>query len=266
MNNKKIYLILVILLLSTQFLSAQFYKVYGYQPAEAGEFELVLWNTYVPSSDHSYNYFGEQLDRKGLLAHSVELEYGLSNRLGVALYFDFEDPKGGKLKYVRTKAIMAHLALFDKGSRPMDIALYLEYIIHNKDFKDYEELEVRLILEKDIGSFRLDLNPIFEKKTSGSKVFEGLEFNYAMGLYYIPDGDGIQVNKNLFIKPGLEFYGKMGEISDFKPGEEQSHYLFPTLEFHIGPRLKWHIGLGVGLSNGADNLIFKSILAIVLKN
>jgi hypothetical protein len=161
---------------------------------------------------------------------------------------------------------MAHYALFSKGSRPVDIAIYLEYIIHNKNYKDYEELEFRLILEKDIGAFRLDFNPIFEKKTSSSKVKEGLEFNYALGCYFIPDGEGIQVSKNLIIRPGLEFYGKMGEIADFKSQSEQQHYIFPTLDFHIGNRLKWHIGMGLGLSQAADSFIFKSILSIVLKN
>jgi hypothetical protein len=266
MHLKNVLKLLTILVLCSFPVHAQFYKVYGYQPAEAGELELVLWNSYIPSSELSYNFFGNEVERKGLFAHSIELEYGLSNKFGVALYFDFEDPRDGNFKFVRTKALMAHWALFDKGSRPVDIALYFEYIIHNKNYKDYEELEVRLILEKDIGSFRVDLNPIFEKKTSGSKVDEGLEFNYAMGLYYMPDGDGIQVNTNLVIRPGLEFYGKMGEISDFKPGSEQRHVLFPTLDLLIGKRIKWQLGIGFGLTDASDKLTFKSIFAVILKN
>lgn len=261
---KRISIIMVISLFFSFTLHAQFYKVYGYQPVEAGELELVLWNSYIASSNLYYNYFDNERSRQDLLAHSIELEYGLSNKFGVALYFDFEHPKGDSFKFVRTKALMAHWAFFEKGSRPLDIALYLEYIIHNKKYKDYEELEVRLILEKDIGAFRLDFNPIFEKKTSGSKVDEGLEFNYAMGLYYMVEG--IQVNKNFAIRPGLEFYGKMGEISDFKPKSEQQHYIFPTLDFFIGKRLKWHLGVGFGLTDAADKITIKSILSIILKN
>jgi hypothetical protein len=264
MKTKKT-IIFTFLILSCLYTYSQFYKVYGYQPAEAGEIELVIWNSYIPSSNVLYDYFGEELSREGLLAHSLELEYGLSNRFGVALYFDFEDPKGGNFRFVRTKAIMAHYALFDKGSRPVDIAIYLEYIIHNKDYKDYEELEIRLILEKDIGAFRIDVNPIFEKKTSGSTVDEGLEFNYAVGFYYQPDGEGMLLTKNLTIRPGLEFYGKMGEISDFKPWKEQHHYIFPTLDFLIGNRLHWHTGVGFGLTDASDKITIKSILSFILK-
>ena len=170
------------------------------------------------------------------------------------------------LKIVGPGEILGETTLFDKGSRPLDIAVYLEYIIHNKNYKDYEELEFRLILEKDMGPWRLDFNPIFEKKTSGSGVEEGLEFNYAVGCYYIPDGDGIMLKKNLIIKPGLEFYGKMGEISDLKAPEQQRHVIFPTVEMLIGPRIKWHLGVGIGLTKATDNLILKSILTIILKH
>ena len=265
MNFKRILAVVILFLLSLPVLQAQLYKVYGYQPAEAGELEFVLWNSYIPSSDVSYNYFGREVERKGLFAHSLELEYGLSNKWGIAAYLDFEDPKDGSFRYVRTKAIMAHYAFFEKGSRPLDIAIYLEYIIHNKAYKDYEELEVRLILEKDIGAFRIDFNPIFEKKTSGSKSEEGLEFNYALGIYFSNNEEGIFKSKNLVIQPGIEFYGKMGEISDFKPSREQRHYIFPTLDFFIGKRFHWHTGVGFGLTDASDKITFKSILSIVLK-
>lgn len=265
MSVKKVLTLITILFLASQAMHAQLYKVYGYQPTEAGELEFVIWNSYIPSSDVSYNFFGKEMERRGLLAHSLELEYGLSNKFGIAAYLDFEDPRDGGFKHVRTKALMAHYAFFDKGSRPVDIAIYLEYIIHNKDYRDYEELEVRLILEKDLGAFRFILNPIFEKKTSGSKVDEGLEFNYALGIYYSNNEGGIYSSKNLMIQPGIEFFGKMGEVSDFKPSHEQRHYIFPTLDFFIGKRLHWHTGIGLGLTDFSDDITIKSILSFVLK-
>lgn len=253
------------LLVLVQGLNAQFYKVYGYQPTEAGEIEFSLWNSHIPSSDNTYLFFGKELSRQGLWAHSLELEYGLSNKFGVALYADFEDPRGGSLKYVRTKALMAHYAFFDKGSRPVDIGIYLEYIVNTKDYKDYEELELRLILEKDMGALRIDFNPIFEKKTSGSGVNEGVEFNYALGIYYLNNEEGIFATKNLVIQPGIEFYGKMGEISDFKSVSDQSHYIFPTLDLFIGQRVHWHTGIGFGLTGKSDDITLKSIVSVILK-
>jgi hypothetical protein len=195
----------------------------------------------------------------------LELEYGLSNRWGIALYADFEDPKGGSFKHVKTKALMAHYAFFEKGSRPLDLAIYLEYIFPNKNYKDYEEFEMRLILEKDVGLFRIDLNPIFEKKTSGSKVDHGVEFNYACGLYYLNNGEGIYFSKGLMIQPGIEFYGKMGQLADLKSWGDQQHYIFPVVDLEIGARLHWHTGVGFGLTEASDKVTIKSIVSYVIK-
>jgi len=262
---KKSIIFIFIILIASRISNAQLYKVYGYQPAEAGEVEFVLWNSYVPASDNTYSFFGRAMDRKGLSAHSLELEYGLSNKFGIAAYLDFEKPKDGDLKYVRTKAIIAHYAFFDKGSRPVDLGIYIEYIVNKKDYNDSEVFETRLILEKDIGATRIDFNPIFEKKVSGSEVNEGMEFNYALGLYYLNNEEGIYFSKSLMIQPGLELYGKMGEIAKFKEFDEQKHYIFPTVDFFIGQRYNWHLGLGFGVTDASDTFTIKSIFSAIIK-
>ena len=124
----------------------QFYKVYGYATLEAGELELVYWNSYTGSSDHRMGFFDTQVDREGLVAHSLEVEYGLSHRFTVAMYLDFLDPPGMGMKYIGTKALMSYYRFYEKGSRPLDIALYIEYILPQKGYKDSEELEAKIIL------------------------------------------------------------------------------------------------------------------------
>ena len=116
MATKRLFLWLFILF---PFVSiAQFFKVYPYQTAEAGEKELVYWFSAI-GSDHQYSFFGEDVDRNGLLAHSVELEYGLSNKWTAGLYLDFEHPPGQPLKHIKTKALMFHGRFWEKGERLM---------------------------------------------------------------------------------------------------------------------------------------------------
>ena len=124
-------------------LHAQFYQVYGYITHDANEKELVYWTTYIPSSDRSYAFFGDTVSRQGLFAHSLELEYGITNNFTVALYFDFEHPKGHDLKWVRTKAVMLYYQLFEKNFLPVDLALYPEYKLPRKGYKTSEELELK---------------------------------------------------------------------------------------------------------------------------
>jgi hypothetical protein len=233
---------------------AQFYKVYGYQTLDANEKELVLWNTFIPSSDMSYSFFGDTVGREGMFAHSIELEYGISNRFTVALYADFEQPRGEQMRWIRTKAVALYYQLFEKNQLPVDISLYAEYKLPRKGYKSSEEIEFKVILEKDLGFHRLILNPTFEKKISGEDVEEGVEF--VLNGAYTYTG-------SLVIQPRLEYYSSMGELYDMPSYADQKNYIFPSFDLYFGRygQFRWHAGVGIGLTDPADNLIIKSILS-----
>lgn len=246
---------LVFLLIFIPLIShSQFFKVYSYQTAEAGEKELVYWFSAL-SSDRYYSFFGEEVSRDGLMAHSIEMEYGLSNKWTAGLYLDFEQPNGEKLKHIKTKALMFHGRFWEKGERPFDLGLYVEYILPRKEYKDAEEIEIKWILEKDYGFHTLVLNPTFEKKISGKDVNEGVEFALNAGWYY---------KKNLTVQPGIEFYSKWGELADMHAFDESKLYIFPAVDIVLGKKgiITWHTGAGFGLTDPTDNFVFKSILSI----
>jgi hypothetical protein len=235
-------------------LDAQFYQVYGYTTPDANEKELVYWTSYIPSSDQSYSFFGDTISREGMFAPSLELEYGITNNLTVALYFDFEHPKGQDLRWVRTKAVMLYYQLFEKNLLPVDLALYAEYKLPRKDYKTSEEIEFKLIMDKDVKSHRFILNPTFEKKISGEDVSEGLEFILNGAYTFL---------KNPTFQPRLEYYSKMGELYDMPSYSEQKNYIFPSFDLFFVKygQFRWHAGIGFGLTEPADNIIIKSILS-----
>ena len=244
--------ILILCLSSSTF--GQFYKIYGYRTLDASEWELVYWNSYVVSSENAMDFFDEHdIGREGLIAHSIEVEYGLSHKWTVAAYLDFYDPSGASLKYVRAKAVACRYRFYEKGSRPVDVGLYLEFKFPRKSFDDAEELEAKVILEKDIGFWTAVLNPTFEKKISGDDVGEGTEFNFSTGLYY---------RAYPWIEPGLEYYSKFGELRDFTPQDDQQHLLFPTLDLIFKMRYRLHTGVGIGLTEASDDLIWKTIFSV----
>lgn len=250
--NKKIVALLIVL--TPLFSSAQFFRIYPYLTPEAGEKELVYWFSAI-GSDHQYSFFGEEVDRQGLTAHSFELEYGLSNKWTVGLYLDYEQPKGHELRHIKTKALMFHGRFWEKGERPVDLGLYVEYILPRKEYKNAEQIEIKWILEKDVGPHTFVINPTFEKNISGPNVDEGVEFAFNGGWYF---------KQFAQVQPGIEFYSKWGELAELTPFDESKTYLFPAVDIIMGKRgrLIWHTGVGFGLSNPADNFVFKSILSI----
>jgi len=233
---------------------SQFYQVYNYTTLDANEKEFVYWTSFIPSSDHSYSFFGETADRAGLMAHSFELEYGITNRFTAAIYADFEQPKGHDLKWIRTKAVMVYYRFADKGFLPIDLALYGEYKLPRKGYKKSEEIEIKLIMEKDLGFHRIVLNPTAEKKISGDDVDEGVEFILNGAYAY---------TKSLVFQPKIEYYSKMGELYDPHPFSDQKNYIFPSFDLFFGKysQFRWHAGVGFGLTDPADNIIVKSILS-----
>ncbi|HEC12954.1 MAG TPA: hypothetical protein ENI80_06825 [Acidiferrobacteraceae bacterium] len=251
---KKAIFTALILSLTANLAEARHFKVYGYNTLEADEVELVYWTDYVAKSDNTMNYFGKTgVKREGLWSHTLELEYGLTDRLTVAAYADFEQPSGEDLKYIQTRVVAARYRFGEAGKRFFDTALYVEYYFPNQNYQGEakEKIEARLILEKKINGKTLRINPKLEKVTSGPDVDEGLEFEYGASLY------GPWTSK---LQWGLELYGSLGELSNTKPWDKQKHYIVPAMTYKLSKHLKWNIGAAFGLTDASDDLVFKSLL------
>jgi hypothetical protein len=247
---------IALMLAAAQTAHARDFKVYGYKTPGQGEVELVYWWDYFVKSDHPYDYFGEVLEKEGLQRHTAEIEYGVTDRWTVAAYADFEKPQDGDFEYVQARAVVSRYRFFERGERFFDTAIYVEYYLPYKKYREGEKVETRLILEKSLGPATLILNPIFDKKISSQDaVEEGMEFEYAVGLY-LPVGG---------IKPGLEFYGEMGELSDLKPKDEQEHFVFPTVKVKLPHHIGLEVGYGFGLTDASDDQVVKVIIALEIE-
>ncbi len=236
---------------------ASHFKVYGYQGPDEGEVELVYWTDYIASSDLQMPFFGKTVDRQGLFTHTLELEYGVTDRWTIAGYADFEQPSGEGLKFVQWRGVFARYRFFERGARFFDTAIYLEYYVPRAEWQGAagEKLEARLILEKQLGPVVLRLNPKLEKMLSGPDVGEGLEFEYAASLY-----TGLAPT----LRPGIEFYGGMGEVANFKSRALQEHYIVPAITWQLLPNVAWNLGVAFGLTRASDDLVVKSIVEIGL--
>jgi hypothetical protein len=233
---------------------ARGFKVYGYKTPSQGQVELVYWFDHVLQSGATYTFAGRPttilVDKEGLSRHALELEYGVTDRWTIAGYLDFEDHPDESIEYVQFRTVVSRYRLFEAGERLFDSALYFEYYIPNTAYGRSEKLETRLIFEKNIAPVIVRLNPIFEKALNAPDVNEGVEFEYAAGVYAPMGG----------LRLGLEAYGALGEFHDWKPWDTQTHYLVPAVKFALGPT-NVDFGVGVGLTQASDDLLVKAIVA-----
>jgi hypothetical protein len=239
------------LMLLSRVADAQLYRVYQWETPMQGWAEPTLWNSYVAKSARRYAHFGDSSRTyQGLWAHSLELEYGLTDRWSAAIYADLEQPAGRPMKYTRTRAEMRY-KLFDRYSRFVNPALYLEYYLPAGGYGS-NELEGRLILEKDFNDIRVDLNPIVSKALSGDEVTQGAALEGAAGVYY---------RRHLFLQPGVEYFPRFGPIGAPLRVGQQTHVVFATADVRPAPGWWWQIGLGRGLTSGSDAWTIKSVFA-----
>jgi len=217
-------------------------EVYPATTEGKGLHEIESRSTFVPNGR----------DEEGthrLLRTSVEYNYGLTDKIDLAMYLDFERPNGHEFEYAGSR-YRARGALWEKGRYPVDLGWYFEVEVPHLEEETQLELEFRPLISRDFGRFSLDLNPSFELPTV-TEERRTLEFNYSARVYY---------RLNRWLQPGIEFYGGAGQIRRLDPSREQAHYIFPMFYGHPYQGFKFELGPGFGVTRGSDAVVVKLAL------
>jgi len=227
-----------------------FPRVYQWETPQEAWLELSLWETYLPSSDLPYQGFGLDVSRRHLWAHSIEVEYGVTDRLALAAYADFEDPTGHALAFTQAR-VEARYRLFDRYQRVLNPALYVEWTWPRGAYGAPEELEARLILERDLGDLRVVANPTLVRAWSGDEAQRATSLALAAGVY----------ERRFWIaQPGVELFWSMGSASAWPAFRRQYFLLGPSADVNVTPALGFHLAAGFGLTNGTDQAMVRGFL------
>jgi len=227
------------------------FEVYPYATLSRGMFEVETDNAVV-ANGHSEGGDGTAkgtFKSQAMWYNGNELTYGLTDRIEAAAYLDFAQPSGHGFWWAGNKF---HLRgrLFDEDVLPINLGWYAELEWHKTpQFDDADlELELKPIIEKDLGQFSLVLNPVFEKPLYGRGHDQGFEFGYRNGIYY---------RWMRYLSPGVEFYGGIGLIDDSDPLADQQHYIFPVIWGELPHGVEYNLGPGFGLPRGSDHVLIK---------
>jgi hypothetical protein len=227
------------------------FEVYPYATESRGTIELETDNAVV-ANGHSRGGEGSAAGTfrsQGMWYNQYELTYGLTDRIEAAAYLLMAAPDGHGYWYAGSEYRLRG-RLFDPDVLPVNIGWYAELEWHKTpQFDDADvELELRPIIEKDIGRFSFMANPIFEKVLAGVGKNQGFEFGYSTGAYY---------RWIRYLSPGVEFYGAIGRMDDTDPLSQQQHYVFPVLWGELPHGIEYNFGPGFGLTRGSDRVIMK---------
>ena len=174
----------------------------------------------------------------------TEIEYGLTDRLELALYFTFVPNAGDRATAVPAlpegngAKQRLRYALADPGAWPIDVAVYGELAENEREV----ELEGKLILQRRIGRLRLIANLTVEREF----YFEGARewvLNPTFGLSHA---------SSAWVHLGLEGWMRAevpDDLSGPRPFNLGPHvYVGPAVMLDLG-RLWWTTGVYLRVSN-----------------
>lgn len=118
-------------------------------------------------------------------------------------------------------------------------------------FPDTWTMELRPIVDKQLGRWYLAFNPVLDRAFHGPDVSQGLTFSPNVKV-------GYDFTKK--INAGFEYYGTTGTLTELYPIPAQTQDLFAVTDLNLSPKWEFNFGVGVGLTGSTDHLIVKMIL------
>jgi hypothetical protein len=113
---------------------------------------------------------------------------------------------------------------------PVGLSLSIEVGYQRPAFStDTWTLEVRPIIDKQLGRWYLSFNPVLDRSLRGEGVKEGRGFEFS------PNAK-ISYDITKVVTAGVEYYGGIGPVSAFDPLRRQQHLIFPVVDLNLGPR------------------------------
>jgi hypothetical protein len=111
--------------------------------------------------------------------------------------------------------------------------------------------ELRPILAWEDEHWMFVINPIIDTSLAGPDASAGPSFEpAAMALWKIHE----------VVSVGLEYYANFGPFSGFVPWREQEQYVFEVFNLLSVKNFELNAGVGEGLTDGSNALVFKTIL------
>jgi hypothetical protein len=194
------------------------------------------------------------LPTRDALHETLEITHGWTNNFETGFYI-FNSYRGDEgFNYVGSH-IRPRVKVPDSWKWPVGASLSLEYGFQKRQFsEDTSDLEIRPIIDKQLGRWYLAFNPALEKTLAGN--------NSESGFIFSPNATvGYDVSR--LVNLAVEYYGSVGPYNDWDSAPNQTHQLFPSINLNFGESWEFNFGVGFGLNKGSQDsqgTIFKMII------
>lgn len=184
------------------------------------------------------------------LHETVEITHGFTPWLEVGWYLFTSVQNDGDWNWVGDH-LRPRVRAPESWHWPVGASLSLEFGYQRRAFStDTWTLEIRPIVDRQLGRWYVALNPTLERALKGPGTSAGFEFAPNAAIAY---------DVTSTVTAGLEYYGAVGPLSGFDPLNQQEHQIFPALDLNLSPNFEFNLGVGLGMTGATDHLIVKMI-------
>lgn len=223
-------------------------QVYGADLVPVGATMLELHSNYTTSGVAAAPGLQPSLHA---LHETIELTHGFSEWLEVGFYFFTSTRSGDGLQWVGNH-LRPRIAVPASWGWPVGLSLSQEFGYQRRQFsEDTWTWEIRPIIDQRVGRFYWSLNPVLERSFKGPGSSEGFAFS--------PNAM-VSLDLTRRVNLALEYYGAFGPVSDPLPLGQSSQAIYPAVNLDLGPGWEFNAGVGVGLTDATDGMLFKLIL------
>ncbi len=224
-------------------------QVYGAETVPAGDTMVELHSNFT--FEGSKTILDGVLPTEHALHETLEITHGWNDWFETGFYiFTSADSTYG-WNWVGDH-IRPRVRVPESWHWPVGVSLSAEFGYQRAAYSpDTWTLEIRPIIDKQIGHWYLSFNPTLDRSFHGYSVSQGLVFSPNFSA-------GYDVTK--LVNVGLEYYGSLGPITGFDALYEQQQQLVPVINLNFSPEWEFNFGVGVGMTRGTDHLLVKMIL------
>lgn len=205
----------------------------------------------------NYTFDGQTIEQNGVLPthhvfhETVEITHGWNSWFETGFYFFNTIGNDQRTSYVGSH-IRPRIAVPKAYKLPVGLSLSAEFGYQKLQYSEDDwTLEIRPIIDKQIGNLYLSFNPTFDKSFHGLNQHNGFDFSPNFKASY-------NITKEIAIGP--EYYGALGKLNNFDPYEMQQQQLFAVADLNVSEKWEINFGYGWGFTNSTDNGILKLIV------
>lgn len=182
---------------------------------------------------------------------TIEITHGVNDWLEVGFYIFTSARSGSGWEWVGDH-IRPRVRVPEKWHWPVGVSLSNEIGYQRRKFStDTWTLEIRPIVDKQMGRWYLAFNPALDRSFHGASVHRGLTFSPNVKV-------GYDVTKH--VNAGIEYYGALGALGGLDAFGQQQQQFFPSVDLNVSPKWELNFGVGVGVTHSTDHLIVKGII------